>query len=121
MQKMEEGREVIIGVKRDGQFGPVVMFGIGGIFVEVLNDVAFRIAPIDKQEAEKMITDIKSKNILEGFRGAKPANISELASMLANVSKLAYENKHIAEMDLNPVMVNEKTATVVDARIMTDD
>ena len=121
LQKIEEGKEVIIGVKRDEQFGPVVMFGMGGIFVEVMEDVSFRVAPLDKQEAEKMINEIKSKKILEGVRGEKPVNIAELASIIVNVSKLAYENKYVAEMDLNPVIVNEKTAKAVDVRIMTDD
>ena len=97
------------------------MFGMGGIFVEVMEDVSFRVAPLDKQEAEKMINEIKSKKILEGVRGEKPVNIAELASIIVNVSKLAYENKYVAEMDLNPVIVNEKTAKAVDVRIMTDD
>ena len=121
LQKMEEGKEVIIGVKRDEQFGPVVMFGMGGIFVEVMKDITFRVTPIDRHEAEDMINEIKSKKILEGVRGEKPVNIAELTSLIVKVSKLAYETKGVVEMDLNPVIVNEKTAKVVDVRILTDD
>ena len=119
VQRMEQGIEVIIGMNRDPQFDAVIMFGLGGVFVEVLKDVSFRIAPIDKKEAEGMIKEIRSKKILEGARGRKPVNISALADMLVNISKLS-ENKKILEIDLNPVVVDDKSARVVDVRMMIE-
>ena len=120
VQKMESGTEVIIGMKRDPQFDAVIMFGLGGIFVEVLKDVSFRVAPIDKQEAEQMIDEIKSSKILKGVRGSPAVKISALVDLLVKVSKLAIENKKILELDLNPVMVDETSARIIDARIMVE-
>jgi len=117
VQKMEIGKEVIIGMKRDPQFDAVIMFGLGGIFVEVLKDVSFRIAPIDKVQAGEMMDEIKASEILKGVRGEKPVNIEKLVDILMKVSKLS-ENKKIIELDFNPVIVNETSATIVDARIM---
>ena len=114
---MERGKEIIVGMTRDPQFGSVLMFGLGGVFVEVLKDVSFRIAPIGKEEAEEMIEEIKASKILKGIRGEKPVNTEKLVDILVKVSKLA-ENKKILEVDLNPVIVNETSAIIVDARIM---
>jgi acetyl-CoA synthetase (ADP-forming) len=119
IQKQEQGKEVIIGMKRDPQFGPVVVFGLGGIFVEILKDTSLRILPIDKNQAEEMIKEIKSYKILEGIRGEKPVNINKLIDIIIKTSKLA-EDKKILELDFNPVIINEKTATIVDARIMIE-
>ena len=117
-QKMVEGEMVIVGMKRDKQFGPVIMFGLGGIFVEVLKDVSFRVCPINKKEAIEMIKEIKSYPILNGARGRKPVNILALADALVNVSKLAIENEEIKEIDLNPIIVNEKEAVAIDFKFL---
>jgi acetyl-CoA synthetase (ADP-forming) len=116
-QEMVYGKEVIIGMKKDSQFGHVVMFGLGGIFVEVVKDVSFRVCPIDFEEANKMIKDVKAYNILSGVRGEKSVNIKALAEIIVKVSKLSL-NEDITEIDLNPVMVNHDRATIVDVRIM---
>jgi acetate---CoA ligase (ADP-forming) subunit beta len=117
VQKMAKGKEVIIGMKRDAQFGPVIMFGLGGIFVELMKDVSFRICPVDKKNALDMIKEIKSSKILKGIRGDKPVNINKLAEIIVGISELSMK-EDIEEIDLNPVMVNEETAIIVDARFM---
>lgn len=117
VQKTHTGQEVIIGVKQDPTFGPVILFGLGGIFVEILKDTSLRIAPIEKQDAIEMINELKSAKILEGARGQKPVNINALVDILVKTSKLA-ENKKILELDFNPIIVDEKSAVIVDARIM---
>lgn len=118
IQKQIEGKQIIAGAKCDQVFGPVVVFGLGGIFVEVLKDVSFRIAPITKKEAKEMIKEIKGYKILEGTRGEKGVNINKIAEILVNLSKLISNEKQIKEIDLNPVIVNEKEALVVDAKII---
>jgi acetyl-CoA synthetase (ADP-forming) len=120
VQKMGAGIEVIIGMKQDSQFGPVLMFGLGGIFVEVMKDVSFRVAPINKDQAEEMINEVKSSAILKGTRGVKPIKISALVDLLVKTSKLSVENKKILELDFNPVMVDEKSAKIIDVRIMIE-
>ncbi|MDO8740348.1 MAG: acetate--CoA ligase family protein [Candidatus Woesearchaeota archaeon] len=118
VQKMERGTAVIIGMKRDAQFGPVLMFGLGGIFVEIMKDVSFRIAPIDKNEAMEMIKEIKGYEVLKGARGSEKANINAIADIILKLSKLAIKEKNIVELDFNPVIVNKKTAKIVDARFI---
>ncbi|WP_297468303.1 acetate--CoA ligase family protein [Thermococcus sp.] len=118
---LRPGREVIIGVTEDPQFGHAIMFGLGGIFVEVLKDVTFRIIPITERDARKMITEIKSYPILAGARGEEPADIDAIVDLLLKVSQLVDElREYIKEMDLNPVFVYEKGkgAVIVDARII---
>jgi len=117
VQRQADGREVIIGGKRDPQFGAIVLFGLGGIFVEIMKDISLRIAPIDKKEALVMIKEIKGYPILAGARGQKPANIDRLAEMIASVSRMLSEND-IQELDLNPVFVNEKDCFPVDVRMI---
>lgn len=112
--------EVIVGGLKDPQFGPVVMFGLGGIFVEILKDVTFRIAPINEEEAREMITEVKAYPILEGYRGAPPADIDTIVKILVNTSKLMMDYQEIKELDLNPIMVYEKGAKTVDARIILE-
>jgi len=112
--------EVIVGATKDPQFGPAVMFGLGGIFVEVLRDVAFRIAPLSEEEAKEMITEVKGYPLLRGFRGQPPADIDALIKILVNTSKLVMEHLEIKELDLNPIMVYEKGAKTVDARIILE-
>lgn len=120
LQEQITGQEIIVGMKRDPQFDVVLMFGLGGIFVEILKDVAFRIAPIDKQEAFDMIKEIKSVKVLEGVRGRKAVNIDAIANILVKTGKLALENKKIMELDFNPVIVDEKIAKIVDVRIIVE-
>jgi acetyl-CoA synthetase (ADP-forming) len=110
--------EVIVGSTKDPQFGPALMFGLGGIFVEVLKDVTFRIAPITEQDAREMITEIKAYPILKGYRGQPPADIDAIVRILLNTSKLVMDHLDIKELDLNPIMVYEKGAKTVDARII---
>jgi acyl-CoA synthetase (NDP forming) len=118
VQKMiEKGQEVIIGGKKDKQFGQVVMFGLGGVFVEVFEDVSFRVVPLEKNDAEEMIEEIKGYKILKGFRGKK-YSISSLVDMLLKTSKLLQNNPEIVELDMNPVLVWERGAIAVDARII---
>lgn len=114
------GTEVIIGMTKDPSFGPVLMFGLGGIFVEVLKDVAFRIVPLDKNDASEMIQEIKGKKLLEGYRGEDPADIPYLEDMLLKLSDLVDKLDGIAEIDMNPVFAYKKGAVVVDARIILE-
>ena len=112
------GTEVIIGMTKDPSFGPVLMFGLGGIFVEVLKDVAFRIVPLEKNDASEMISEIKGKKLLEGYRGQDPADIPFLEDMLLKLSDLVDKTEGIAEIDMNPVFAYKQGAVVVDARII---
>ena len=112
------GTEVIIGMTKDSSFGPVLMFGLGGIFVEVLKDVAFRIVPLEKNDASEMIGEIKGKKLLEGYRGEDPADIPYLEEMLLKLSALVDKTESIAEIDMNPVFAYQQGAVVVDARII---
>lgn len=113
-----EGREVIVGMAKDPQFGPALMFGLGGIFVEVLKDVSFRVAPITRYDAEEMIKEIKAYPILEGIRGQPPADIEALIDILLKVSNLVIEHPEIDQLDLNPIFAYPKGAKAVDARII---
>jgi acetyl-CoA synthetase (ADP-forming) len=112
--------EVIVGSTKDPQFGPALMFGLGGIFVEVLKDVTFRIAPITESDAREMITEVKAYPILKGFRGQPPADINAIVNILLNTSKLVMEHLEIKELDLNPIIVYEKGAKTVDARVILE-
>ncbi|MBN2468603.1 MAG: acetate--CoA ligase family protein [Deltaproteobacteria bacterium] len=113
-----EGVEVIVGTKIDGQFGPVIMFGMGGVFVEVLNDVSFRVLPISRTAPSKMIAEIKSYPLLNGIRGTAPVDKKALAKLLLTVSEIVEAYPQIQEMDLNPVIAHKDGVTVVDARII---
>ena len=112
------GYELIVGAKRDMQFGPVVMFGFGGIFVEYFKDVSFRVAPIGSRDAYEMIKETQAFKILEGARGRKPANIKAIADGIVKISKLVYKDKNIIELDINPLIADDRKATVADLRIM---
>jgi acetate---CoA ligase (ADP-forming) len=118
VQSMAVGREVIIGMKRDVTFGPTILFGLGGILAEAIKDTTLRIAPVEKVEALKMMQEIKGIKILQGMRGQPPVNFDLLADIIVNLSRLAIEHSEIKEIDLNPVMVTENSATIVDARMM---
>ncbi|MGD9159141.1 MAG: acetate--CoA ligase family protein [Desulfobacteraceae bacterium] len=117
----KSGTEVIIGVINDPSFGPTIMFGLGGVFVEVLKDVAFRIIPINKSDAEDMINEIKGKKLLEGYRGQEPADVVSLQQMLLKLSDFVNETPEIQEIDMNPVFAYRDGAVVVDARIILSD
>ncbi len=112
------GIEVIMGMTRDPSFGPVLMFGLGGILVEVLKDVSFRIVPLENRDAAEMINDIKGKKLLEGYRGQDPADKHCLENMLLKLSAFADGQPEIAEIDMNPVFAYKDGAVVVDARII---
>jgi acyl-CoA synthetase (NDP forming) len=112
------GTEVIMGMTRDPSFGPVVMFGLGGVFVEVLKDVSFRVVPIEESDAEDMVNEIKGKKLLEGYRGQEPADIAYLQQMLVKLSDLVNETPEFEEIDMNPVFCYKDGAIVVDARII---
>mgnify|MGYP001596559823 CR=1 FL=1 len=118
IQKQVGGTELFFGMKRDKSFGPVVSFGLGGIFVEILGDVVFGICPIEKKEAQGMIKSIKGYKILEGFRGQKGVDIDKLAGILASISKLALENENIQEIDFNPIIASGKDIFAVDPKII---
>ena len=112
------GTEVIVGMSKDPQFGPVLMFGLGGIFVEVLKDVAFRIVPLEERDAREMIDEINGRAILDGVRGGEPADIGALAQLLLKLSAFAEANPQVEELDLNPVFAYEDGCIAVDARIV---
>ena len=120
VQKMadEPITELIIGMTTDPQFGPALMFGIGGILVELLEDVSFRIAPITEYDANEMIHEIKGFPILDGYRGKPKADIEAIVEVLMKISDLVTKHEEIHEMDLNPVFIYEKGLICVDARII---
>jgi len=120
VQKMiKDGQEIIIGGKKDPQFGQVLVFGGGGILVELLEDVAFRVVPVSKKDAEEMMQETKFYQILKGFRG-KRYDVNSVLDILLKTSKLLEQNPGIAELDLNPVIVCQKNAFAVDARIAVE-
>ncbi|MFX0041296.1 MAG: acetate--CoA ligase family protein [Candidatus Hodarchaeota archaeon] len=120
VQKMadEPITELIIGMTTDAQFGPALMFGIGGILVELLEDVSFRIAPITEYDANEMIHEIKGFPILDGYRGKPKADINAIVNTLLKISELVIKHEEINEMDLNPVFIYENGLICVDARII---
>ena len=119
VQKMAPtGTEVIVGMSKDPQFGPVMMFGLGGIFVEVLKDVAFRIVPLEPKDASQMIREIKGFPVLEGVRGQLPADLAALEKLVFKVSEFVEAHPEIDELDLNPVVAYSDGALAVDARIV---
>jgi len=113
-----QGTEIIIGMMKDPHFGPVIMFGLGGIFVEILKDISFRILPIEERDAREMVNEIKGFEILKGVRGEGPKNIKAIKNLLLKISQLALENPEINEIDLNPIFVFEKGLQIVDARMI---
>lgn len=121
IQKMiRPGTEVIVGTSKDSQFGPVIMFGLGGIFVELLKDVSFRVIPVERRDAQEMIKEIKGYPLLQGYRGKEPANISALVEIILKISKLIEENPQIKELELNPIFAFGDKAVAVDARIILE-
>jgi len=118
VQKMiPNGIELILGGKVDPTFGPVVMFGLGGIHVEVLDDVSFRVAPLSQYDADQMISEIRASKLLDGYRGSGAVDRTTLSKALLSISRMMIENPNIEEIDLNPALASSKGLTVVDARI----
>jgi acetate---CoA ligase (ADP-forming) len=113
-----KGQECIAGMIRDRQFGPVIMFGLGGIFVEVLKDVSFRVAPLSEQDIDEMIREIKGYKILTGVRGERPKDIGAVKDILARLNRIAVDNPEIREIDLNPLIVHDKGLSIVDSRVI---
>jgi len=119
VQEMVSGRrELMVGLTRDPQFGPCVMFGLGGIFTEVLKDVSFRVAPIERKDAHDMMTDIRGHRILEGIRGMEPVNRELLADILVNVGRIGLEIGAVKEIDINPLIIRKGAAVAVDALVV---
>jgi len=112
------GIEVIIGMSTDLQFGPVIMFGLGGVLVEILKDVSFRIVPVTRRDAAEMVREIKGYPVLAGFRGQKPASVPALEELIVKVSRFIEDNPQVRELDLNPVFAYEDKAMAVDARVV---
>ncbi|MEA3254180.1 MAG: acetate--CoA ligase family protein [Chloroflexota bacterium] len=115
------GIEVIVGMSKDPQFGPVLMFGLGGVLVEILKDVSFRIVPVSKEDAGEMIREIKGYPLLEGYRGQEPASIPALEELIVRVSQFVEQNSQIKELDLNPIFAYSNKAIAVDARIIMEE
>ncbi len=115
------GVEIIIGMTKDAQFGPVLMFGLGGIWVEVLKDVSFRIVPLTRYDASAMIQEIRGNALLKGYRGSEAVSITVLEDMLLKISEFVEKNPEIKEMDLNPVFAYKDGAVAVDARIVLEE
>jgi acetate---CoA ligase (ADP-forming) subunit beta len=119
VQRMERpGIEVIVGMTKDPQFGPVMMFGLGGVLVEVLKDVAFRVVPLEERDARQMIEEIKGYPVLEGYRGHDPADVGKLRELVLQVSRFIEANPDVEELDLNPVFAYKDGAIAVDARVV---
>jgi acyl-CoA synthetase (NDP forming) len=114
------GVEVIIGMSKDPQFGPVIVFGLGGIMVEVIKDVALRIAPLTPRDAREMIREIKGYKMLTGYRGQPPVDTATLEKWLVNLSQFVMANPEIKEIDLNPIFAYPDGAVAVDARVILE-
>lgn len=119
VQQMIKGdREFVAGLIRDPQFGPCVMFGLGGIFTEVLKDVTFRVAPLHMRDAMEMMDEIRAKKLLDKFRGKPAVSRDILAQTLVNLGKIGLEIEEVAEIDINPLIIHEDTPVAVDALII---
>jgi acetyl-CoA synthetase (ADP-forming) len=121
VQEMVKGvRELVIGLIRDPQFGPCVMFGLGGIFTEILRDVSFRVAPIEKRDAMEMMREIKAHKILDAIRGMEPVDTEILSQSLISLGQIGMENEHVKEIDVNPMIVRGGKPIAVDALVILD-
>jgi len=114
------GVEIIVGMSTDPQFGPVLMFGLGGILVELLKDVSFRIVPVARFDAAEMIREIKGFPMLTGFRGSEPCDLNALEKLIVSVSDFVEKNPRVKELDLNPVFAYKDGVTAVDARVVLE-
>ncbi|NIA19163.1 MAG: carboxylate--amine ligase [Xanthomonadaceae bacterium] len=121
VQEMVQGkRELAVGLTRDTQFGPCVMFGLGGIFTEILKDIAFRVAPLEKLDALEMMQEIRGHKILAAVRGLEAVDIDALADILINLGRIGLEHKQIKEIDINPIIISGTSPIVVDALVILD-
>ncbi len=118
MFKGKGAREVIIGSKIDSQFGPIIMFGLGGVFVEVMKDVSFRLIPIERKDAREMIREIRGYSMLEEFRGMRRINFEALEDCLLKVSNIVWKNRKIKELDVNPLFADSKGVIAADFRVI---
>jgi acyl-CoA synthetase (NDP forming) len=116
-EMLPPGREVILGMVRDPTFGPLLMFGLGGIYVEVLRDVAFGVAPLSREEAEEMVRLIRGAKLLLGVRGQPPVDLAGLVDLILRISQMSVENPEILELDLNPVICYPERVVAVDVRM----
>jgi acetyltransferase len=114
------GTEVIVGMVRDPQFGPTIMFGLGGVMVELLRDVSFRVAPFEREVALDLIQETMAYRVLQGMRGERPKDIAAVTELLVQVSRLAARYPQIKEIDFNPIRVHEKGCSLLDARILLE-
>ena len=114
------GVEIIVGVIKDATFGHAIMFGLGGIFTEIYRDVTFRVLPISRKDAESMLSEIRGRKILEGYRGIKVSR-EKIVSLLLKVSEIIGDNQDIVGMDLNPVLARENDCVVLDAKIVVEN
>jgi len=122
VQEMVKGqRELVVGLTRDPQFGPCVMFGLGGIFTEILRDVSFRVAPLEKRDALEMMQEINGRKILEGVRGMKPADLDQLSQILIQVGQIGMDHDAVKEIDINPLILSADGKMVaVDALVVLE-
>jgi len=118
VQKQLSGREVLLGIKRDATFGPVVVCGLGGIYTEVLADTAQTLAPVNEAQARELLASLRSYPLLAGVRGEPPVDLAALARMLTALSRLALAEPELAEADLNPVIATPQGCWAVDARLV---
>ncbi|MBI2173256.1 MAG: acetate--CoA ligase family protein [Candidatus Aenigmarchaeota archaeon] len=118
VQEFVQGRELVIGINKDPVFGHVIMFGLGGKYVETIRDVSFRVCPITGKDAESMLQEIKYKKLLYGVRGEKPVDMAEVKRILIKVSCIPLTSRKLKELDINPLMASEKGVKAVDARIV---
>lgn len=116
----EAGLEVILGMTRDEQFGPALMFGLGGVWVELLEDVTFRLVPVAEAEARRMLGEIKGAPLLADYRGAPPRDAEALVEMILSLSRLVEDHPAVASVDINPLVVYEKGTMVVDAKVLIE-
>jgi acetate---CoA ligase (ADP-forming) subunit beta len=121
VQEMVSGkRELMVGLTRDPQFGPCVMFGLGGIFTEILKDVSFRLAPLEMRDAMAMMQEIRGHKILEAVRGMEPVDLDQAAQILINVGRMGIENERIKEVDINPLIISHGRPVAVDALVVLE-
>ena len=119
VQEMIEGkRELVAGLTRDAQFGPCVMFGLGGIFTEILKDISFRVAPLEKRDAMEMMQEIRGHKILDSIRGMDAADLDILADILIALGRIGLENENIKEIDINPLILSSGKPVAVDALVI---
>ena len=113
-----DGQEVILGIKQDATFGPVLLFGLGGIFAEMIEDVSLRVLPVDRTDVVEMIREIRGYEVLTGVRGTSPKDVDSLVDLLLSLSQLAQDYEQIKEIDLNPVISYENGCRALDARFI---